>query len=65
MREAYLALADRYRAQLAQALTLLGDADLRLPRSTAPAAATERASPAGWRSGSRAPSPKRSRPITR
>jgi protein-tyrosine phosphatase len=27
MREAYLALADRYRAQLAQALTLLGDAE--------------------------------------
>ena len=27
MREAYLALADRYRAELAQALTLLGDAD--------------------------------------
>ena len=27
MREAYLALADRYRAELAQALTLLGDAE--------------------------------------
>ena len=27
MREAYLALADRYRGQLAQALTLLGDAE--------------------------------------
>jgi hypothetical protein len=27
MREAYLALAERYRAELAQALTLLGDAD--------------------------------------
>ena len=27
MREAYLALADHYRAELAQALTLLGDAD--------------------------------------
>jgi protein-tyrosine phosphatase len=27
MREAYLALADRYRGELAQALTLLGDAD--------------------------------------
>jgi hypothetical protein len=27
MREAYLALADRYRAELAHALTLLGDAD--------------------------------------
>jgi protein-tyrosine phosphatase len=27
MREAYLALADRYRAQLAQALTLLGEAE--------------------------------------
>lgn len=27
MREAYLALADHYRAQLAQALTLLGDAE--------------------------------------
>lgn len=27
MREAYLALADRYRAELAQALTILGNAD--------------------------------------
>jgi hypothetical protein len=27
MREAYLALADRYRGELAQALTILGDAD--------------------------------------